>query len=76
MRIGMKQQQYQCIEADSVLKLSTMLRVLEGLNLELLITAKGESMHSVSSCQNIQNKGEYCFEDDKYDLDFWFGSNH
>ncbi|WP_305462469.1 helix-turn-helix domain-containing protein [Photobacterium leiognathi] len=42
MRIGMKQQQYQRIEAGSDLKLSTLLRVLEGLDLELSITAKGE----------------------------------
>ncbi|WP_318451464.1 helix-turn-helix domain-containing protein [Photobacterium leiognathi] len=76
MRIGMKQQQYQRIEAGSDLKLSTLLRVLEGLDLELSITAKGEKMHSVSSCQNIQNKSEYSFEDDKDDLDFWFGSDH
>ena len=31
MRIGMKQKQYQRIEAGSDVKLSTLLRVLEGL---------------------------------------------
>ncbi|WP_305845319.1 transcriptional regulator [Photobacterium leiognathi] len=76
MRIGMKQQQYQRIEAGSDLKLSPLLRVLEGLDLELSIMAKGEKMHSVSSCQNIQNKSEYSFENDKDDLDFWLGTDH
>lgn len=41
MRIGMKQQQYQRIEAGSDIKLSTLLRVLEGLDLEMSITSKG-----------------------------------
>ncbi len=40
LRIGMKQQQYQRIESGSDLKLSTLLRVLEGLDLELSIKAK------------------------------------
>lgn len=43
MRIGMKQQQYQRIERGSDLKLSTLLRVLEGLDLELSITPKGRT---------------------------------
>jgi len=40
MRIGMKQQQYQRIEAGCDIKLSTLLRVLEGLDLELSITRR------------------------------------
>ncbi|ROT96157.1 XRE family transcriptional regulator [Marinobacter sp. R17] len=37
MRIGMSQQQYQKIESGSDMRLSTLLRVLEGMGLELTI---------------------------------------
>lgn len=49
MRIGMKQQQYQRIEAGSDVKLSTLLRVLEGLDLELSIVPKGRNVTSLSA---------------------------
>ena len=35
MRIGMKQQQYQRVEAGNDVRLSTFLRILEGLDLEM-----------------------------------------
>lgn len=35
MKIGMSQQQYQRAEAGNDLRVSTLLRILEGLNLEL-----------------------------------------
>lgn len=38
MLIGMSQQQYQRVEAGQDLKVSTLLRILAGLNLELSIT--------------------------------------
>ncbi|MFV0576729.1 MAG: helix-turn-helix domain-containing protein [Vibrio sp.] len=63
MRIGMKQQQYQRIEAGSDIRLSTLLRVLEGLNLELSIVPKGH--------KTIENAD---LVDDTDDLDFWFKS--
>ncbi len=79
MRIGMKQQQYQRIERGSDLKLSTLLRVLEGLDLELSITPKGrkgtyspaEKILDIKSDSDKSNRG---LEDDSDDLDFWFGS--
>ncbi|MHA2940126.1 helix-turn-helix domain-containing protein [Vibrio sp. RC27] len=77
MRIGMKQQQYQRIEAGSDVKLSTLLRVLEGLDLELSIVPKGDKsnlsrIESVSDNQSELGKGK--LEDDSDDLDFWFNS--
>ncbi len=78
MRIGMKQQQYQRIEAGSDIKLSTLLRVLEGLDLELTITPKGKREHCVSvegvfQDQIQASKGDE-LQDDADDLSFWFGS--
>lgn len=74
MRIGMKQQQYQRIEAGSDIKLSTLLRVLDGLNMELCITPKESNtvqpkLEAASSDENIES-----LEDDTDDLGFWFGS--
>ncbi|MGR5410916.1 helix-turn-helix domain-containing protein [Vibrio campbellii] len=74
MRIGMKQQQYQRIEAGSDVRLSTLLRVLEGLDLELMIAPKGLTTKSpvggsTSSFQPLKS-----LENDGDDLDFWFGS--
>ncbi|WP_082287501.1 transcriptional regulator, partial [Moritella viscosa] len=70
---GMKQQQYQRIEAGSDIKLSTLLRVLEGLDLELSITPKNKSTNlqqtKLESIDSIQS-----LEDDTDDLDFWLGS--
>ena len=43
LKIGMSQQQYQRIEAGSDTRLSTLLRVLEGLGLELLIAPKDQA---------------------------------
>nr|SHO19221.1 Transcriptional regulator, putative [Moritella viscosa] len=69
----MKQQQYQRIEAGSDIKLSTLLRVLEGLDLELSITPKNKSTNlqqtKLESIDSIQS-----LEDDTDDLDFWLGS--
>jgi HTH-type transcriptional regulator / antitoxin HipB len=79
MRIGMKQQQYQRIEAGSDVKLSTLLRVLEGLDLELSIVPKGRKATALTTESTptgpsdlSKRKGE--LEDDVDDLGFWFGS--
>lgn len=40
LNIGMSQQQYQRIESGSDTRLSTLLRVLEGLNLEMMLVPK------------------------------------
>ncbi|MCQ1060601.1 helix-turn-helix transcriptional regulator [Photobacterium sp. ZSDE20] len=78
MRIGMKQQQYQRIEAGSDVKLSTLLRVLEGLDLELSIMPKGSKANPALSDSAIQGQGEAPksdqLPDDGDDLGFWFGS--
>jgi len=78
MRVGMKQQQYQRIEAGSDVKLSTLLRVLEGLDLELSITPKGSKACSVPEERVFQGQSNVPkndqLRDDSDDLDFWFGS--
>lgn len=78
MRIGMKQQQYQRIEAGSDVKLSTLLRVLEGLDLELSISPKGNKEHSVPADSAFQGQSQAPksdqLQDDGDDLGFWFGS--
>ena len=79
MRIGMKQQQYQRIEAGSDVKLSTLLRVLEGLDLELVIAPKRAEIMSVPTQSKVIRQSqlgisEANLEDDSDDLDFWFGS--
>ncbi|NCN44467.1 MAG: transcriptional regulator [Piscirickettsiaceae bacterium CG_4_9_14_3_um_filter_43_564] len=42
MKIGMSQQQYQRIEAGGDTRLSTLLRVLEGMDLELTLVPKNQ----------------------------------
>lgn len=77
MRIGMKQQQYQCIEAGSDVKLSTLIRVLEGLGLELSISPRGSKAHVALSESDFQGPSEAPksdhLQDDSDDLGFWFG---
>ncbi|WP_165856291.1 helix-turn-helix domain-containing protein [Marinobacter sp. JSM 1782161] len=48
MRIGMSQQQYQKIESGSDVRLSTLLRILEGMGLELAIRPPGQESASRS----------------------------
>lgn len=77
MRIGMKQQQYQRIEAGSDVKLSTLLRVLEGLDLELSIVPKDPKTILSSSVKaaELQCDSTQSFDglqDDTDDLGFWF----
>lgn len=79
MRIGMKQQQYQRIEAGSDVKLSTLLRVLEGLDLELSIVPKRDKatpslVERVPDSQSELGTSKGELEDDSDDLGFWFNS--
>ncbi len=74
MRIGMKQQQYQRIEAGSDIKLSTLLRVLEGLDLELAITPKLSPEQSNPQMSLPKKSLPTDLLDDSDDLDFWFNS--
>ena len=46
MLIGMSQQQYQRVESGQDLKVSTLLRILAGLGLELSITDPEQMMQS------------------------------
>lgn len=71
LQIGMKQQQYQRVETGSDMKLSTLLRVLEGLDLELAIAPGG----SKSTGNVLSERGASDLKDDYDDLDFWFGSD-
>lgn len=73
MRIGMKQQQYQRIEAGSDIKLSTLLRVLEGLDLELSIYPRDKSK-PLKQTKVATSETPQSLEDDTDDLTFWFGS--
>ncbi len=57
LRIGYgNKQQYQRIESGSDLKLSTLLRVLEGLDLELSIKAKNSNINPMIASTVIANK--------------------
>lgn len=51
MKIGMSQQQYQRIEAGGDTRLSTLLRVLEGMDLELMLVPKNQ----VADVKNLIN---------------------
>lgn len=74
MRIGMKQQQYQRIESGKDIKVSTLLRVLEGLDLELIIAPKNNKSILQPIPQPLHSSNIDELADDGDDLDFWFGS--
>ncbi|ELP5728318.1 helix-turn-helix transcriptional regulator [Vibrio vulnificus] len=71
LQIGMKQQQYQRVETGSDMKLSTLLRVLEGLGLELAIAPRG----SKSTGNALSERDASDLKDDDDDLEFWFGTD-
>ncbi|WP_148861396.1 helix-turn-helix domain-containing protein [Marinobacter fonticola] len=60
MRIGMSQQQYQKIESGSDMRLSTLLRILEGMNLELAILTReqAQGIDAVTSAHDDYNTPE------------------
>jgi HTH-type transcriptional regulator / antitoxin HipB len=58
MKIGMPQQQYQRIEAGGDTRVSTLLRVVEGLGLELMLVPQEQAKvleQWVSSEKNVQS---------------------
>jgi len=67
MLIGMSQQQYQKIESGQDIKVSTLLRILAGLGLELSITdinsIKGDEEPQSSSSDNIWSNQHKHLED-------------
>ncbi|ENM6633888.1 helix-turn-helix transcriptional regulator [Vibrio vulnificus] len=71
LQIGMKQQQYQRVETGSDMKLSTLLRVLEGLGLELAIAPRGR----ISTGNALSERDASDLKDDDDDLEFWFGTD-
>lgn len=54
MKIGMSQQQYQRVETGHDIRVSTLLRVLEGMGLELLLAPRGQVRH----LENMLRPGE------------------
>ncbi|HEC8329821.1 MULTISPECIES: helix-turn-helix domain-containing protein [Providencia] len=74
MRIGMKQQQYQRVEAGNDIKLSTFLRVLEGLDLALSIVQKDSHKTSLqfnAEKTHLPDDQEDLQTSQSDDLDFW-----
>ena len=55
MKIGMSQQQYQRVEAGHDIRVSTLLRVLEGMGMELLIAPREQA----GQLENILHSGRY-----------------
>ena len=67
MRIGMKQQQYQRAETGHDMRLSSLLRILEGLDLELVLQPRNQLETSVHNQENLKDSEE--------DIQFWFNSD-
>ena len=55
MKIGMSQQQYQRVEAGSDMRVSTLLRILEGMGLELMLAPQ----ERVRQLEKILNSDDY-----------------
>ena len=58
MKIGMSQQQYQRVETGHDIRVSTLLRVLEGMGLELLIAPREQ----VRRLDNLLQHGEHDYD--------------
>lgn len=57
LKIGMSQQQYQRAESGSDLRISTLLRILEGLDLELqLVPRQSSGINEASSSDSYEQK--------------------
>jgi HTH-type transcriptional regulator/antitoxin HipB len=65
MLIGMSQQQYQRVESGNDLKLSTLLRVLDGLGLELAI------VDTVRGVEKINDKEALLSKDKLLNDNYW-----
>jgi len=64
MKIGMSQQQYQRIEAGGDLRVSTLMRILEGMGLELVLAPSDRDvqMERVFKVSEQQNDGRIAGE--------------
>ncbi len=58
MKIGMSQQQYQRVEVGHDIRVSTLLRVLEGMGLELLLAPREQVRH----LENMLQPGEHDYD--------------
>ena len=58
MKIGMSQQQYQRVEAGHDMRVSTLLRVLEGMGLDLLIAPREQ----VRQMENLLRSGQQDYD--------------
>ena len=66
MKIGMSQQQYQRVEAGHDIRVSTLLRVLEGMGLELLLATREQVRH----LENMLRLGEHDYDTMPADADW------
>ena len=66
MKIGMSQQQYQRVEAGHDIRVSTLLRVLEGMGLELLIAPREQ----VRQLENLLRSGRRDYDIMSADADW------
>ena len=70
LKIGMKQQQYQRIESGGDVRLSTLFRILEGMDMELILAPRDQldSMH-----EGLEPSGE---KGDSYKNSSWASVFH
>lgn len=59
MLIGMSQQQYQRVESGQDLKVSTLLRILVGLGLELSIVDPLDNEHKLTTAANAEPENNW-----------------
>jgi len=74
MKIGMSQQQYQRIEAGNDMRISTLMRILQGMELELMLVPR----HQVSlveemleDSENLSQQPTPTFNEDKENKQSW-----
>ena len=65
MKIGMSQQQYQRIEAGGDLRVSTLMRILEGMGLELML-APSDRVGQMEGVLNVSEERNDIHSGDKY----------
>ena len=69
LKIGMSQQQYQRVESGSDLRVSTLLRILEGLDLELEFIPRQRFGSRVSEPEEVTEQDESIWKDFLGDLE-------
>ena len=65
MKIGMSQQQYQRIEAGGDLRVSTLMRILEGMGLELML-APSDRVGQMEGVLNVSEERNDIHSGDEY----------